>query len=202
MSRPVSATLNADLTLLGTADNVTVSFELGTASDGPYTEIGTQVKASTGTFYFDVSGLAPRTTYYYRAKADGDGDPVYGGEKSFTTLTRPPGVATSSATQVRCTSATLNGILDSLGTAESAEVSFEWGTTPAYENETAAQVLTAAGGFNVTLTGLMPNTTYHFKAKASGHGMVYGDDMMFTTGTVPPAQKTWYLSADDIDTQQ
>jgi hypothetical protein len=48
----------------------------------------------------------------------------------------------------------------------------------------------------------MPNTTYHFKARAIGHGNACGDDIMFTTGNVPPAQKTWYLSADDIYTQQ
>ena len=127
---------------------------------------------------------------------------MYGDEESFTTSTAPPVVTTGSATEVRCTSATLSGILDSLGTAQNAEVSFEWGTTMAYENETALQVMTTSGSFNVTLTGLMPNTTYYFRARAIGHGDAYGDDIMFTTGTVPPAQKTWYLSADDTDTQQ
>jgi hypothetical protein len=68
-----SAVLRGNLTSLGTADNATASFELGTASGGPYSEIGTQVKASTGIFYFDASDLTPGLTYYYMAKAASNG---------------------------------------------------------------------------------------------------------------------------------
>jgi phosphodiesterase/alkaline phosphatase D-like protein len=191
-----SATLNGNLTSLGTARSVTVSFEWGTAS-GSYTHTtADQVMTSAAAFSADVTGLAPGITHYYRAKADGDGDPVYGLEESFTTLTAPPAARTCSATKVRCTSATLNGVLDSLGTAESVEVSFEWGISTAYGDETTVQVMTTAGSFNATLTGLRPNTTYRFRAMAIGHGNAYGDDVVFTTGSMPPAQQTWYLSGE------
>jgi len=197
-----SATLNGVLTSLGTAGSVTVSFEWGTAS-GSYTHTtAEQARSGTGAFSADLSGLDPGATYYFRARADGEGDPVYGEEKSFTALTVPPSVRTSSATEVRCTSAKLNGILDSLGTAESAEVSFEWGMTAAYGNETASEVLTAPGSFDAALTGLLPNTTYHFRAKAIGDGVAYGADMMFTTGRSLPPQTTWYLSADNSNGQR
>jgi phosphodiesterase/alkaline phosphatase D-like protein len=198
-----SATLNGNLISLGTAESVTVSFEWGTTG-GSYTyTTADQARTNTGTFSADLSGLDPGTTYYFRAKAVGDGDPVYGEEKSFTTSTTPPAARTRSATEVRCTSATLNGTLDSMGTAESVEVSFQWGTTTAYDNETAGQIVTVTGSFNASLTGLSPRTTYHFRAKADGDGdPVYGDDIMFTTGRMPPAQKTWYLSADDNDPPQ
>ena len=83
------------------------------------------MKTGTGTFTADLSGLAPGTTYYYRAKAVGHGT-VYGDDESFTTLT-PPTVTTNAATGVATTSATLNGDLTSLGTAGSVTVSFEWG---------------------------------------------------------------------------
>jgi hypothetical protein len=144
-----------------------------------------------------LSGLDPGTAYYFRAKADGDGDPVYGPERTFTTMTIPPAVKTSSATEVHCTSAILNGILDSLGTAGGVEVSFEWGLTTAYGQETARETITATGNFKASLTGLIPRNTYHFRAKAVGDGAVYGDDMMFTTGNTLPEQATWYLSSDD-----
>ncbi len=191
-----SATLNGDLTTLGTAGNVTVSFEWGTAL-GLYTyEATSQTRTIPEAFYFDVSGLSPGTTYYYRAKAMGDGT-NYGVEKSFTTLTAPPVVTTNSATEIHCTSAMLNGILDSLGTADNVTVSFEWGTTTGYGNETALEPRTSTGTFSANMTGLIPNTTYHFRAKAVGDDITYGADRVFTTSRTPPPQKTWYLSSDD-----
>jgi phosphodiesterase/alkaline phosphatase D-like protein len=196
-----SARLNGELASLGTASSINVSFEYGTAT-GSYTHTtADQARPSTAAFSSDLIGLTPGTTYYYRAKADGDGDPVYGEEKSFTTLTTPPSLTTGSATPVRCSSATLNGILDSLGTAVTVDVSFEWGLTTAYGNETAPESRATTESFNASLANLSPNTTYHFRAKATGHGIAYGDDMMFTTGNTPPAQKTWYLSNDGSGTK-
>ena len=122
-----SARLNGELTSLGTAGSVNVSFEWGTAT-GSYTQAtADQARTSTAAFSADLSGLASGTTYYYRAKADGDGPTVYGKEKSCTTLTVPPSPMTRSATEVRGTSAALNGILDSLGTASAVEVIFRMG---------------------------------------------------------------------------
>ena len=190
-----SATLNGELSSLGTASSINVSFEWGTAT-GSYTHTtADQARTSTGAFSADLSGLTPGTTYYYRAKADGDGDPVYGAEKSFTTLTAPPAVTTSSATEVHSKSATLNGILDSLGTASSCQRCASNGVSPRpMAMRPHSRVKTATGSFNASLTGLSPNTTYHFRAKAVGDGVAYGADMMFTTGSTPPPQKTWYLS--------
>ena len=110
-----SARLNGNLTSLGTASSVTVSFVWGTTLGGPYpNETTGQAMTSTGTFYFDLRSLIPGTTYYYKAKAVGDGT-VYGAEKSFTTLTTPPAVTTDDATEIGDTSATLNGSLDQPG---------------------------------------------------------------------------------------
>jgi hypothetical protein len=47
------------------------------------------VRDSIGTFSVDLTSLTSGTTYYFKAKADGDGDPVCGEEKSFTTLRVP-----------------------------------------------------------------------------------------------------------------
>jgi hypothetical protein len=196
-----SATLNGEMASLGTAESVNVSFEYGTATGSYAHTTADQARTSTGAFSADLTGLTPGTTYYYRAKADGDGDAVYGVEKSFMTLTAPPSVNTNSATGVHCTSATLNGIIDSLGTTGSVEVSFEWGITTAYGSETTPGSKTTTGDFNATLTNLSPNITYHFRAKATGHGIAYGADMIFTTGNTLPEQQTWYLSSDGSGTR-
>ncbi|GAI45628.1 unnamed protein product, partial [marine sediment metagenome] len=92
-----------------------------------------------------------------------------------------PTVVTAAASSLRTTSATLNGTLNDLGSALEVTVSFEWGTTTAYGNETTAQAMTDTGSFTVSLTGLSSNTTYHFRAVAVGDGTSYGDDISFTT---------------------
>jgi len=50
----------------------------------------------------------------------------------------------------------------------------------------ALLAVTALGAFTANLTGLTASTTYHFRAKALGHGSaVYGEDMTFTTASLP-----------------
>jgi PKD repeat protein len=191
-----SATLNGTLDTLNTEDNVTVSFIWGYAA-GDYTEAtANQTMNTTGVFTADLTGLSAGTTYYYRAKAVGDGTTL-GNEVSFTTSTTAPTVDTSAATNLATTSATLNGNLISLGTASSVTVSFEWGTSTSYGSETAAQSLTAIGAFSANLTGLTANTTHHFRAKAVGHGSaVYGDDMTFPTEENQPPNQPIAVSPD------
>ena len=85
-----SAQLNGSLTSLGATDNVMVSFLWGTASGGLTNETTGQIMTTSGTFRFNLGSLAPGITYYFKAKAVGEGT-VYGAENDFTTL-RPPEV--------------------------------------------------------------------------------------------------------------
>ncbi len=95
-----------------------------------------------------------------------------------------PEVITNPATNVASDSATLNGNLTSLGNALSVNVSFEWGLTISYGNETTPQTMTATGLFSGNLSSLIPGTTYHFRAKAVGNSTVYGNDTTFTAGAI------------------
>jgi C1A family cysteine protease len=179
-----SATLNGNLTAMGTATSVTVSFEWGnTTSYG--NETPAQVLNVPAAFSGNITGLQPNTAYHFKAKAVGNGT-SYGNDTVFTTSTVPPTVTTNAATVGTANSATLNGNLTGKGTATSVAVSFEWGNTTAYGNETPAQVLNAPAAFSGNITGLKPNTTYHFRAKATGNGTSYGNDTTFnTTGSTP-----------------
>ena len=78
------ATLNGNLTSLGTALTVEVSFQWGTSSGSYANETTHMVRTSTGAFSFELTFLSPNTTYYFRARADGDGT-GYGSQKEFTT---------------------------------------------------------------------------------------------------------------------
>lgn len=103
-------------------------------------------------------------------------------------LVTPPTVTTNNATSITGSSAVLSGNLTSLGTAISANVSYQWGLSANYTNETPGQVMNSTGNFSANLTSLSANTTYHFRAKAVGNLPNYGNDMIFTTLTMaaPP----------------
>jgi hypothetical protein len=186
------ATLNGHLTGLGSASGVDVSFQWGTES-GSYTDETTMrtmtAAGAAGAFSFDLTGLNADTSYYYRAKAVGDGT-SFGLEKSFTTSTIPPSVGTSDATSISTNSAQLNGELASLGTADNVTVSFEWGLDTSYGNETTGKSMTSTGSWSAELTGLKGFTVYHFRTKAVGQGTALGADAQFTTGSIPPSVAT------------
>ncbi len=190
-----SACLNGNLDDLGTAASANVSFEWGETTGGPYpNETTPQVMSAIGAFSFDLSSLTQNTTYYFVAKAVGDGT-SNGTEKSFTTLDSPT-VTTDDASNIGIASARLNGNLDDLGTAVSADVSFEWGVTPGgpYPNETTPETVNMTGAYSFDLSYLTPSTVYYYRSKAAGHGTSYGVEKSFTTNTyiefvdIPPVQ--------------
>jgi phosphodiesterase/alkaline phosphatase D-like protein len=178
-----SAKFNGNLLLMGTASSVNVFFEYGkTASYGNSTIA--QTVTATGNFSIDITGLTPGTTYHFRAKADsGVNGVANGSDMTFTTATVSPTVDTSAATGITNNAVTLNGNLISTGTAASITVSFEYGITDKYGITTSTQTLTGKGIYSINLTGLKPNTVYHFRAKADGgvNGNAAGNDMTFTT---------------------
>ena len=92
-----SATLNGSLDSLGGYTSVEVSFEWGTTSGALDQETTAETMTSTGPFSAGISGLAPDTPYYFRAKATGSVT-VYGDELSFITTgedTTPPEVVST-----------------------------------------------------------------------------------------------------------
>ena len=190
-----SATLNGTLTSLGTAPAVNVSFQYGTASGAYSVETTPQAMTATGDFSAPTGGLAAATTYYFRAKANGGiHGTSYGTEEVFTTSAIPPAVTTGTVSNLTTVSASLNGSLDSLGSATTVNVSFQYGTTHGgpYPNSTAVQAKTAAGAFQINVTGLMPETTYYYRAKGDGgtNGTGYGAEMSFSTGMFTPYVET------------
>ncbi|MCP4610914.1 MAG: right-handed parallel beta-helix repeat-containing protein, partial [Planctomycetes bacterium] len=93
-----------------------------------------------------------------------------------------PILTTFPATDVTPVSAILNGMLDHLGSAINVDVSFEYGTQPGvYSDETVPQILSSAISFDDSISNLLLDTTYYFRAKAVGEGIVYGEELSFTT---------------------
>jgi len=191
ISRPASnislhsAQLNASVNPFN--NPTSVKFEYGLTNS-----YGNEVNAvpdtlSNSTFSdvsYLLSGLAEGETYHFRVKATNILGSVYGNDMLFT-VNLPPSVYTLPATDIRLNSAQLNGSADADGI--STAIQFEYGTTTAYGNETDAipDSLTTSGTVSVhaSLSGLTPNTTYHFRLKGTNYFTTkYGNDFMFYSG--------------------
>ncbi len=90
-------------------------------------------------------------------------------------------VTTGVATNIASTGATISASFDNIIAADT-KVSFEYGTTTAYgTTKVTVTPSTASGHITEDLTGLTPNTLYHYRVKAVGDYTVYGSDGSFTT---------------------
>ena len=99
----------------------------------------------------------------------------------------PPSVVSLPATNIGSTQATLNGSVNA-NYGPTATISFEYGTSTAYGNTANATPSTTSGtvltNATATLTGLIANTTYHYRTKTTvGANTYYGSDVTFTTFT-------------------
>ncbi len=183
-----TAVLNGILIGLGNASSIALSFEYGLTEDyGSTVSAVPALLSAPGSFTAALSGLLAGRIYHFRAVATGD-SPVYGEDRIFTTGVIPPAVITGAAGGVMDTTATLNAALTDLGSAPSVTLAFEYGETEAYGSEIAGvpSELSAPGAFTADLNGLITGQTYHFRAKATGHGTAYGGDSVFIPGSTPP----------------
>lgn len=136
----------------------------------------------------NISGLDPDSTYRFRIVAKSIGGTTYGPEMSFkTTPFAPPLVTTGSVYNITKNSATLEGMVNPRGSPTSYW--FQYGTDTSYGKYSTGQ--TGVGGTNnatvsVAITGLIPNTTYHYRLMASSvKGPVYGLNKTFKTPFSP-----------------
>jgi hypothetical protein len=97
-------------------------------------------------------------------------------------------VRTNPAQAVTGTAARLEGTIDSLGSAGSANVSFEWGTSSGnYTSQSASsQNVTEPASFSENISGLARGKTYYFRAVATaGNLTAQGGELLFYTAEAP-----------------
>jgi uncharacterized repeat protein (TIGR03803 family) len=134
-----------------------------------------------------LAGLLANTTYYYRLVETGGNGTIVESIETFTTPPAPPVVETGAPSQVTANTANLTASVDPNGV--NTALYFQYGETTAYGRAGGAQQLGAyMGSFDVSypLAGLIPSTTYHYRAVATGAtGTVFGADQSFTTAAAP-----------------
>jgi hypothetical protein len=119
---------------------------------------------------------------------------VYVADKSTSVIDRftafeGPTVVTEPASEIGRTSATFNGTVNAEGFA--SKYHYEFGVEPTYGSSTPE---IDAGSGNTAeaspgpVTGLVPNTTYHYRIVGlNASGSILGEDKELTTEAAPPA---------------
>jgi hypothetical protein len=133
-----------------------------------------------------LTGLGASTTDHYRLVVSnvGRGGSAYGGDRTFTTVVLAPAVDTAPPS-VAATTATLTGGV--LPQGLDTTYRFEYGPTASYGASAPAPDADAGSGTvpqSVTqgISGLTPDTTYHYRLVATSvGGTTYGADQAFTT---------------------
>lgn len=182
-----SATLNSTYNANGSS--TTVWFEYGTTSALGSTVGSSTVGTGAGQYAYSLAGLAPSTTYYFRAVAQNSVGPNNTAIiRSFTTQGQnnsnqsAPDVTTDGATNVSEDAARLNGSYDANGS--SVDTWFEYGTSSSNLNRSTSRINRGTGSddFSATVTNLASDTTYYFRAVGeNANGTDYGTIRSFTT---------------------
>ena len=141
-----------------------------------------------------ASDLAPGSIYHYRlAASDEEGETVYGQDETF--VTAPSVVGSVLASELTSFSATLTGVINPGNVTPGYR--FLYGLTSSYGSVWPEAPAGAGVGsqqtVSQTLTGLTPDTTYHFALSATnfGGGESASPDATFTTRPlVPPVVST------------
>jgi hypothetical protein len=137
----------------------------------------------------EQSGLTAGTSYFFRLATENENGANYGAIREFTTLAAVEGLSTGPVQNLMPTSATLTGTLNPNGT--DAHYFFQWGKTTAYGNSSPEPPADAGAGKEAVeaktdLTGLAPNTTYHYRLVGeNSFGTTTGEDRHFTTSGPP-----------------
>ncbi len=170
-----------------TARGVCWSTSTGPTIADSHTSNGT----GAGLFYSNLTGLTAGTLYYIRAYATNIYGTDYGDELTFTT-TDLPTVTTSAVTGITQTAATSGGNVTSSGGSTVTARGVCWDTLPApvvTGNHTTNG--TGTGSFVSSITGLTQGTHYYVRAYATnGLGTAYGNELTFTTNTIPTVTTT------------
>ena len=172
------ATLSGRIELQGSTQMPAMSFLYGT--DESLSQTSGLAEAVGDSVAVRVTGLKPGTAYLFCLLADNGRVELRSNTLSFTT--QPSGrPAVCEATDIKHTSATLQGQADTLDNGQLPELAFVVGTESGAMSR-AGGTITNDGKATMHLENLTPGTAYRFCLRAfDGHNTTYSDTLTFTT---------------------
>ncbi|MBL8923833.1 MAG: hypothetical protein JNJ54_33565 [Myxococcaceae bacterium] len=201
-----SAQLNGSATPNGASTTGFFRYSSSSPGSSCSTFFGTRVPSTGGTalgagnssqnYAQTITGLLPGTTYYFCAFADNSMGTGIGVPLSLTTLVAAPITATSSATSITSTSATLSGTINPngasstgwfrLSTSNPGTCNDAFGTRVPLSGGSAMGSGTSAQFYSQAASGLSPGTTYYYCAIGqNSEGTTFGNVLTFATPAVP-----------------
>ena len=198
-----TATLNGNVTGDGGSTVTSRGFLLTSLSSGITTDISSG--SGTGTYYSDVTGLNPSSSYTYKAYAINSIGTSYGDLSSFQTLnpSSVPILTTTTASTITTTTALTGGNITSNGGFDvlTRGVCYSTSPTPTIANNTIASG-TGNGIYSILLNPLISNTLYYYRAYAiNSIGTGYGNVYSFTTAQSVDAPTVTTTSVTSITAQ-
>jgi hypothetical protein len=135
----------------------------------------------------ELPGLQAGESYHFRLVTENENGSNVGADREFTTRAAVEGLSTGPVQSLQPTAATLTASLEPNGT--DAHYLFEWGTSTVYD-EKSSSVDAGSGKEAVAakaeLSGLSPNTAYHYRIVASNSfGITIAEDKYFITSGPP-----------------
>jgi uncharacterized repeat protein (TIGR02543 family) len=174
----------------GTIGFVAVQYSTSPAMTGPTTVRAASV---TNPYYIDLTGLAPGTTYYYRAGVNSTDGNYFGAVKFFTTPAPAQSVITGDPANVATNSAKIINNSYSGITGNINFVAVQYSTSQAMTNPVTVRAASVTNPYSIDLMGLTPDTTYYYRAGVgAASGNHFGEVKSFTTDA--PAFDVRYLA--------
>ena len=172
------ATLSGRIELQGSTQMPALRFLYGT--DESLSQTSDEAEAVGDSVAVRVTGLKPGTAYLFCLLADNGRAELRSNTLSFTT--QPSGrPAVCEATDIKHTSATLQGQADTLDNGLLPELAFVVGTESGAMSRAEGTTI-ADGKATLHLDNLTPGTAYSFCLQAfDGHNTTYSDTLTFTT---------------------
>ncbi len=190
---PNSFVLNgSNLTAASISVGPLTGYTFSTTSGGTYTA-SLSITQPGGTFSQPIFvKFSPVAVISYNGNI-----PITGGGAPATSLAvtgagvnSAPSVTTGSASAITSTSATLAGSIPNAGCTAVTVYGIEYSLVNGFANGSGTTVVAtnlAAGNFSAGVNGLLPATTYYYKAYATNAGgTTYGIQLSFTTAAPPP----------------
>jgi Lamin Tail Domain len=160
-------------------------FTFSTTNGGTYTP--TLTLTQTGGSYTQEIFVAftpvAGQSYNGNIPVSGGGAPAINVAATGTGANSAPSVTTGAASAITTNTATLAGNIGSIGCSAITAYGVEYSTTNGFVTGTQVSATNLSGGdFSSDVSGLLPSTTYYYKAYATNSGgTTYGVQLSFTT---------------------